>query len=307
MTSSASADECPNGALHQGSTELPDCRGYELVSPPSKDGADIIPNSFKTFAAADGNGVAFAGLGAFGGDVRGTAVDVQYLARRTGDPGTSGWTTRSVNPPGGASTLIGLISGIAPGFNAFSDDLTRGVWTAAKLVAPAPNVGGVPNVYRLRSLEGDAPQAELMSASASALQKPPFPDDLTFVNFFAGASSDLSHVIFQSPYNLTGDASYSPAGDLYESVEGVGLRRVGRIPSGSDMECDDVAGPARPIRAEAATRPSEQVTPFGQIAVRVVGPTTPRRCFPLSAQGYSSTPESGKATNSSVARGWWWA
>ncbi len=223
---------------------LPDGRAYELVSPPAKAGADIIPNSFKTFAAADGNGVAFAGLAAFGEGVRGTSVDVQYLARRTGVSGTSGWTTHSVNPPGGASTLIGLISGIAPGFNAFSDDLTSGAWTAATLVEPAPNVGGVPNVYRLRNLEGDAPQAELMSASASALQKPPFPDDLTFVNFFDGASSDLSHVIFQSPYNLTGDGSYSPAGDLFESVEGVGLRRVGRIPSGSDLECDDVAGPA---------------------------------------------------------------
>jgi hypothetical protein len=222
---------------------LPDGRAYELVSPPSKSGQDVVPNSYKTFAAPDGNGVAFVGLGAFG-DVRGTSTDVQYVARRDGLAGTSGWSTHAINPPGGAPTLLALFFGNLPTFETLTPDLTGGIYKSWKPLTDAPNVAGVSNLYRLRNLDASESQAQLVSASAAAIQPPDPFTKLLLQNAFDGASSDLNHVIFQSPYNLTGDGSFSSSGDLYESVEGAGVRRVGRIPSGSDTECDDVTGPA---------------------------------------------------------------
>jgi hypothetical protein len=246
-TASALADEgCANEALRraQGSTKLADCRAYEMVSPPSKNGQDVIPHSPGTFASVDGNGVAFLGLGVFA-DAKEASANVQYVARRTGVSGTNGWSTDAVNPPGKALSFLALYFGNLPTFYAFTPDLTGGVYMSWKSLTDAPNTDGVSNLYRLRDLEASRPQTELLSASAQALNPTPTSESVGFLfkNAFDGASKDFSHVIFQSPWNLTGDGSFSEKGDLYESVEDAGVRRVGRVPAGSATECDDsVAG-----------------------------------------------------------------
>jgi hypothetical protein len=218
------------------SASLPDHRAYEMVSAPAKQGADVIPNSFKTVSASDGNGVAYVALGAFG-PVKGTATDVQYIARRTATPATNGWSTTAVNPPGQALAVIPLFTGAAPSFEAFTPDLHDGIFRSWKSLTDAPDVAGTMNDYRLRNLETNQSAAELLSASVVALN--PTPRYGPWQNRFAGASTDLTHVIVQSPWNLTGDGSFSDVGDLYEQVQGLGVRRVGRIPSGTNTECDD--------------------------------------------------------------------
>jgi hypothetical protein len=218
------------------SASLPDHRAYEMVSAPAKQGSDVVPNSFKTVSATDGNGVAYVGLGAFGA-VRGTATDVQYIARRTGTPGTNGWASTAVNPPGQALALITLFQGAAPSFEAFTPDLHDGIFRSWKSLTDTPNVAGTINDYRLRNLETNQSTAELLSASTAPLN--PTPRYGPWQNRFAGASTDLTHVIVQSPWNLTGDGSFSDVGDLYEQVHGLGVRRVGRIPTGTNTECDD--------------------------------------------------------------------
>jgi hypothetical protein len=235
---------CPNEAIReaQRSTALPDCRAYEMVSPADKNGADVVPYSYKTVSTPDGNGVAFVGLGAFG-DVKGTSTDVQYVARRDGAPGTTGWSTHSVNPPAGALPFLALVTVNWSTFSAFTPDLRGGIYAAWSTGTPAPNVAGVTNLYQLRNLDGSQTQ-QLVSASSVPLQLPDLFSKLQLQNRLDGASKDLSHVLFQSPYNLTSDGAFSSSGDLFEYADGVGVRRVGRVPSGTDTECDDVSGPA---------------------------------------------------------------
>ncbi len=62
-----------------------------------------------------------------------------------------------------------------------------------------------------------------------------------FRNALDGASRDLRHIFYQSPWNLTGDGAFSFTGDLFEFAEGVGVRRVGRIPVAPATTCDEVA------------------------------------------------------------------
>jgi hypothetical protein len=223
---------------------LPDHRGYELVSPPIKGGADIIPQSNKTHAAADGNGVAFTAVGAFGAPL-GTSVDVQYLSRRVGAPGTNGWSTRAIQPRGGgAPTLRAVVTGNIPTFEAaFTPDLSAAIYRSWRPLTDAPNVADVSNLYRLRNLDATEADVQLLTSGAAPLAAVPPELKLFVQSRFIGASRDLDHVVFQSPWNLAGDGGFSFSGNLYEYADGAGVRLVGRVPSGLETACDDVAGP----------------------------------------------------------------
>ncbi len=253
FTTAAPEPACTNAGM-PGTGFLPDCRGYELVSPPEKNGQDVIPNSFKTFVAEDRNGVAFSGLGPFG-DVKGTSVDVQYLSRRDPNAAANGWSTHSINPPGLGLHGLALYTGNLSSYYAFSPDLSTGIFTSWAPLTDAPNVAGISNLYRLGDLEADTQQTELLSASASPLNPSPAtnPTGLGFRSVFDAASADLSHVIFQSPWNLAGDGGLlGEVGDLYEQTEDHGLRRVGRIPSGPATQCDDTVPGSECVDAPSA-------------------------------------------------------
>jgi hypothetical protein len=86
------ADTCANAALREqnNSSELPDCRAYEMVSSPYKQGFDLLPQTF-----SDDGIVSYNSTGSFAGNGLGL-VSNQYLGVRT----PAGWETRSLNPPG---------------------------------------------------------------------------------------------------------------------------------------------------------------------------------------------------------------
>ena len=87
----AATDSCPNAELRalNNSSGLPDCRAYEMVTPPFKQGfAPKKPNY------GDG-AVAYYSTGSFDGNPYG-GLGNQYVARRS----ATGWKTIAVNPPG---------------------------------------------------------------------------------------------------------------------------------------------------------------------------------------------------------------
>jgi hypothetical protein len=242
FTTAAPEPACTNAGM-PGADFLPDCRAYEMVSPPDKNSADVIPQANKTHAAVDGNGAAFSAVGAFG-DVVGTSTDVEYLSRRNGAPATNGWSTHAIVPPSEAPTLTALITSNFPSFeSAFTPDLSAAIYRSWRPLTDAPNVADVANLYRVGNLDASEPLVQLLSPGAEPLAPLPPEFKLFFRIFFAGASTDLSHVIFQSPWSLTGDGGFSLPGNLYEYADGAGLRLVGRVPSGSDTACDDQGGP----------------------------------------------------------------
>ena len=257
FTTAAPTPACTNQGM-PGSDSLPDCRAYEMVSPSEKKGQDVVPNSFKVFAAEVGDGASYAALGDFG-DSKGTSVDAKYLARRTGAPGTNGWANHGINPPAGAPDLLGLVTANIPSFAAFSTDLSAGIYNSWGPLTDAPEVAGVSNLSRLRDLDSAQPQVDLLSASAQPLGPAEVFSKLQLQNAFAAASKDLGHVIFQSPWNLTGDGSFvGDPGDLYEYADGAGLRKVGRIPSGPATECDDSG--ASPCEGVSGVQPGLPVS-----------------------------------------------
>jgi hypothetical protein len=221
---------CSNEALReeQGSTFLPDCRAYELASPADKGGGDVMPNSSRTRAAADGGAVNFTSLVALG-DAHGATIGTEYIAERTGAAGTSGWTTHGITPAQQPFPLYGAFFGFDPSYDGeFSSDLSRGVFRAYRPITDAPDVAGQLNLYVRRDLR--TPGAgfyQLISDPGFAVPTPPSP----VRPYLAGASSDFSHVIFESSQNLDADASGSDP-KLYEWANGT-LRLAGVLPDGT--------------------------------------------------------------------------
>ena len=95
VVAAADAEGCPNEALRTelGSGFLPDCRAYEMVSPPYKEGYTILVRSY----APDGNKVLLYSLGDLAGAAGGGESAIEgdvYLAVRT----ANGWQLSSLNP-----------------------------------------------------------------------------------------------------------------------------------------------------------------------------------------------------------------
>lgn len=162
-------------------------RGYELVSPPDKGGADVGFSRSRIQASLDGDSVKYSASNAFAG-AQGTGTDVDYLARRGGD---GGWDTEPMTPPqvpNGGRPFFFLPWGMQT-----SDDLLHSVILQGNpaLVAGAP--AGQVNAYRRDSSTPHAPTWDLLTAHGpdvpSAFGTRPTPRD---------AVDDYSKILFES-------------------------------------------------------------------------------------------------------------
>ena len=203
-----------------------DERGMEMVSPPDKNGNDVIFTYSTIRTALSGDELTFSSPAPFAGAESGP-LTVQYVSERT----ARGWTTRSLSPP---SESVGLYSAVGAygRYMGFTPRLTVGFLQSLQSLSPGAK-GGYFNLYA-RDLA--SAQYRLVSATTLAIA-----DDPITQPALAGASDDGEHVIFQSMKNLTADAT-GFSQKLYEGVGGE-LRMVGQIPVAPATRCG-AGGPA---------------------------------------------------------------
>lgn len=204
---------------------LPDGRRYEQVSPPDKNSSDILADSARVRAAVDGDRVQYASLGSFG-DVLGTGVASEYIARRADD----GWRTHSITPLQDVQSLFEfLVSGIdARYMGELSPDLSTGLFFSKTAHSGALNVSPAKHLFLRRDLMTPGTGTyDIVSDALAPLGSPP---PASAQPWLAGTSADFTHVLFASTLNLTGETTgNSPK--LYEWIEGTGTRLAGVLPA----------------------------------------------------------------------------
>jgi hypothetical protein len=205
LPSVASAEVCPNQTLRSGpSALLPDCRAYEMVTPPYKEGFIVYAEGGEN-VSEDGLAVAGFSIGSFGG----AEVDEFFLAGNhlvagadyIFTRGSAGWEPTAVNPPARQyQNSIRLAS---------SSDLRTALIFAVKPETDPPTIGD----FLLRRPDGSfADVGSVFPPSAKASEIGPS----TFV--VSGSSSDLSHVFFElEGHYWPGDAT-TGGHSIYEYV-----------------------------------------------------------------------------------------
>jgi hypothetical protein len=282
------AEPCPNQAFRTGySATLPDCRAYELVSPPG------IQPHFETFgtiqnikfaAAVPGaelgttasqssahSGIAFFSTFAPPGS---TTDGPYYLSSR----GPDGWTTQNLIPPQSTEVTAGCL----PYMIAWTPNMERGV-LADGFNSPAATCGvdepelvsgeprGTQNLFVRDSFTGAyqlIDQRPLSGEPANAI--------------YQGGSSDLTVVAFSEDAPLTPEA---PAGTNYYVWAGGTVDRLLTIlPNGQPTEGEIVDAAVKSSTNPTSPTFSHAVAPDGSRIEFTAGGNLYSRVNPGAAQ-----------------------
>jgi hypothetical protein len=240
-------------------------RGYEMVSPPDKNGADVAGGQTSITAASDGNGIAYTAIGSFAGTLGALTVgQTSYVARRSAD----GWRNLAVTPTPAYDTgqvLAGTTSTLF-----FSNDLRRVVVPAWDLPAVTDDVPNAPSLYLEDTLTRGL--QTLTSPQAGPVDYFTYLFDYLFpTQAFAGVSRDTRHVAFRASARLLPDAPlFVPS--VYEWDQGT-LRLASILPNGAVAE--EGALPARLEYRGGVSPDGSMVTfvsppgPEGQLYARI--------------------------------------
>ena len=201
-------DTCPNAQFRTGpSANLPDCRAYELVTPPFKDGEFPF-----TTPLLDNDHAAYESLGGFNNaGSSGGAQGSVYIAART----ASGWVSTAVSPPESGFHDQGLST--LP-LKSVNGDFTKALFDQAP-------VSSTPSDFRwyLDGIDGSVTEVgSVFPPSAIAATQPGSGVNEGSYNF-EGGSSDLSLILFtqEPPTPLGGSPSLRWPGD--STVTGGGV------------------------------------------------------------------------------------
>lgn len=211
-----------------GAFELPDGRSYELVSPPEKDGAEVLGiggasrtpgGGDATQASEDGTSVTYITNAAVGATPPGNTFSSQIFSTR----GVGGWSSKDIAiPHEHAVEFTGVIE-VGEEYHRFSPDLSRAVVFSPHTALEPSLAAEVKQEVRggRRSSTGGSPghideiylRNNITDTFRAVLTAEPLP-----IVEFEGATPDLSHVVFEGPAGL--DPRYSQAGSLYEWAAG---------------------------------------------------------------------------------------
>jgi len=220
-----------------GGPTLLDSRGWEMVSPPEKNGGAIqdpeqIHGGGVIQAAPSGKGaITYSSSSSFGAyEAQGAPPASQYISTRT----ESGWTTRNITPPTVSGSYGNEPNGVP--YQLFSSDLSRAVMlngircrgegTKCPVANPPLPGSDAPEGfqdYYLRDNE-DGTYTAVLTESNAELHHEAKEFDLTF----AGASPDLRHLVLSTCAALAPGATEIPGSEgcdpakqnLYEYSEG---------------------------------------------------------------------------------------
>jgi hypothetical protein len=191
---------------------LPDCRAYEMVTPPYKGG--VPPEADSAEGSADGEhrlGRVFGGFDGTGNDEYNAHGEAVYEFSRT----SQGWVTEALDPPASLASRSGFITA--------SSDLSHSLWNLEIQPAEGEEVPvrtGFMLAVREVTPGGTARFTDVGPAQHTQLEGEE--GNLTF----RGASADLGHIVMSEArggsFLWPGDATVSGE-SLYE-YDGTGER-----------------------------------------------------------------------------------
>jgi hypothetical protein len=216
--------DCPNQAYRTGpAATLPDCRAYEMVSPPDKNGGSIGAEvTGLSQSSPDGERLAFPSDTAFAGNAS-SLYPNQYIAGR----GVGGWSTEGIDPPLQTPGATENPFGLRNRYYTLTPDLSS-AWNANDSASPlTPEAQpGYENLYRRDNQTGSF-EALTVSAPIEVEGQGPY-----LAGELVGYSLDLGHQVFAANGKLTPDAAASTGKQIYD-LSGGSLHLVSVLPDGS--------------------------------------------------------------------------
>jgi hypothetical protein len=219
----AQEGNCPNEAIRQaqGSTDLPECRAYEQVSPPEKNQGGVDQSVFGSPLAVsqDGDASHFCTSALFGDPpAQQTHSCAPYISRRTAE----GWRTFAMEPynckvvPATGEFSIGQ-TWISPNFD--RGILSRGEFESCAVPPLDPDTPyGGPVLYR-SSYGGNPFDVDEAFSYDLLTPRAPFQREGGFGDNGPGGDADFSHVFYQATSVQTADAPATRVNKLYGWTE----------------------------------------------------------------------------------------
>jgi hypothetical protein len=238
----AAAETCPNA---QARTEqpygqaLPDCRAYELVSPLEKNDRSVEAIDSRASTSDEPSGpeasaIAYLATGSFS-EPKGANKVNRYVSRRN----ATGWSTESITPLSVAFTSGGNGTG-AFGELFFTPTLSQGVLQSEYVpLVDDGEPAGYFNLYVADLATSPVSYQTVTNAPTADLGRTPYTEN-GYEQSTAGASTDLSHVVFQQRANLTPSAEGREE-HVYEWTAGK-LNLVDVPPAGVTFGGEDTVG-----------------------------------------------------------------